>query len=96
MLFFNFRILRTVALKAALNGGRPKFCLGVIRAGVKGAGVIRANKVVCNIGIRITNKSHISLLNSSGPSTDPCGTPYKISYSLVNEEPILTFCDLPQ
>ena len=39
MLFFNFLILYTVALKAALNGGRPKFCLGVIRAGVNGAGV---------------------------------------------------------
>jgi len=26
-----------MALKAALNGDRPKFCLGLIRAGVKGA-----------------------------------------------------------
>jgi len=38
-------LLRTVALKTALNGDGPKFCLGVIRAGVKGAAVIRANKV---------------------------------------------------
>ena len=38
-LFFNFLILRTVALKASRNDGRPKFCLDVIRAGVKEAGV---------------------------------------------------------
>jgi len=38
-------LLRTVALKTALNGDGPKFCLGVIRAGVIGAAVIRANKV---------------------------------------------------
>ena len=44
--------------------------------------------------ISIKNKSHISILNSSGPSIDPWGTPHKISNSLLNEEPTLTFCDL--
>ena len=33
----------------------------------------------------------MSILNSSGPIIDPWGTPHKISNSLLNEEPTLTF-----
>lgn len=53
--------------------------------------------IVCDMElVSIKNKSLIPMLNSCEPSMDRCETPYKIYNSLLNTEPILSFCDLPQ
>ena len=40
--------------------------------------------------ISIKKRSFINMLNSKGPSTEPCGTPIEIFFDELNLEPVLT------